>query len=44
MKIYLLIVILTVTLAVKPPTPICRVSPLPSQIPLTIGEEMRFDL
>jgi hypothetical protein len=44
MKIFLLILILVVGLAVKPPTPICRVSPLPSQIPISIGEELRFDL
>ena len=23
--------------AVRPPTPLCRVSPLPSQIPVTVG-------
>jgi hypothetical protein len=44
MKILVLTVLLAVSLAVKPPSPVCRVSPLPSQIPITIGEELRFDL
>jgi hypothetical protein len=31
-------------IAIRPPTPLCRVSPLPSQIPVTVGEQLRFDL
>ncbi len=37
MKIFAFFVLLAVALAVNPPAPVCRVSPLPSIIPVTIG-------
>lgn len=40
----LILGMLGVVMGVKPPTAICRSSPLPSQIPITVGEELRFDL
>lgn len=40
----LVLALLVGVLAVRPPTPLCRVSPLPSQIPVTVGEQLRFDL
>jgi hypothetical protein len=43
-QILLLLALSLVLLAVRPPTPLCRVSPLPAQIPITVGEELRFDL
>lgn len=44
MKILALVLLVAISLAVKPPAPVCRTSPLPSQIPITIGEQLRFDL
>jgi hypothetical protein len=44
MKILALILLISVAFAIKPPSPVCRVSPLSSQIPVTVGEELRFDL
>jgi len=38
MKIFVLACLLALALTVKPPTPLCRSSPLPSQIPITVGE------
>ena len=45
MKILVALLLLTgIVLAVRPPAPLCRAVPLPEQLPVTIGEEMRFDL
>lgn len=30
--------------SVKPPSPVCRTTPLPSVIPISIGETVKFDL
>lgn len=38
MKIFVLLLLAVVAFTVKPPSPVCRISPLPSQIPITIGE------
>ena len=45
MKILLALLLLALAVnAVRPPTPLCRSVPLPPQIPITVGENMRFDL
>ena len=46
MKILLFVVLLVgaAALAPRPPKPFCRNIPLPSLIPVTVGEETEFDL
>ena len=44
MKILVLFLLAVIALTVRPPTPTCRVSPLPSHIPITVGEELKYDL
>lgn len=46
MKILLAILLLSAIgiQAVRPPSALCRTSPLPTQIPISVGEELRFDL
>lgn len=36
--------LLWAAVAVRPPSALCRASPLPSLIPIQVGEELRFDL
>ncbi len=43
-KIILVALLVLTTLAGRLPSPICRASPLPSVIPVSIGETVRFDL
>lgn len=44
LQVFLLIALSIPLLAIRPPSPLCRTSPIPSQIPMSIGEEVRFDL
>lgn len=41
---FLLALLLLAVSSVRPPTPVCRTSPLPSIIPVSIGETARLDL
>jgi hypothetical protein len=45
-KILLVAIVLIAVscVSVRPPAPVCRPSPLPSIIPVSIGETVRFDL
>lgn len=36
--------LLVVAGAVNPPSPVCRKAPLPTTIPVSVGETVRFDL
>ncbi len=44
LQLLLVVLLAFSTLAVKPPTPLCRPSPISEQIPITVGEEVKFDL
>ena len=43
-KIFFFLLCLAIAFAVDPPSPVCRTAPLPSTIPISIGETGRFDL
>lgn len=43
-KLIVVIMLVLVTNCARPPTPVCRTSPLPSVIPVSIGETVRWDL
>lgn len=44
MKILVIFLLAVIAFTVRPPSTTCRVSPLPSQIPITVGEELKYDL
>ena len=44
LQVFLLIALSIPLLSIRPPSPLCRTNPIPSQIPISIGEEVRFDL
>lgn len=43
-KILVFALLLIAVACVRPPAPVCRPSPLPSVIPVSIGETVKFDL
>lgn len=43
-RLTVLAILLIVVLSLKPPTPYCRTSPLPSKLPISVGEKVSFNL
>ena len=43
-KIFVLLLCVSGILSATPPRPVCRPTPVPTTIPLSIGETARFDL
>lgn len=39
-----ILVLINSSLAARPPSPVCRTAPLPSIIPISLNETVRFDL
>lgn len=38
------LLLLATVISVDPPAPVCRVTPLPTTIPVSVGETVRLDL